>query len=310
MRGARTRRCGCTHQTKLIKTPTSRLEIGVQSIAVWFPMYAFVASLLSFGMTVGPPPPKTPKTDGPASKFGSVVPSNLIEGSEAPKDFVSQVPREVPVVLPAWAEEGPVFRRAEFWDNRTATLMEVINVLGRWESAEQWGERDFFIEVPPELTKKEIEDNSWTAKRYEMAKRFGMVERVALQLNCQKLPFTNAALAAAVGKTVEDFETLPVSRAAIDVTFDALVESKASLLQPDVCDKRRSSIVNPDGSFNELAFRLGLYKARGIVIASWFMFGKGNFVWILVAVQFLHDARPDLFPTPKDLDLFKWFAIL
>ena len=94
--------------------------------------------------------------------------------------------------------------------------------------------------------------------------------------------------------------------------FDALVESKSGLITPKELSSRRDGILNVDGdgSFNELKFRLGLYKSRGIIIASWFMFGKGNFVWILVFVQFLHDARPDLFPTPKDLDLFKIFAIL
>merc|ERR1711920_937937 len=136
------------------------------------------------------------------------------------------------------------------------------------------------------------------------------VERAALIQNCEKLPFTNEKLAASVGRTTADFNELPVSRAAIDVVYDALAESKASLIQPELINERRSGMVNSKGEFNELAFRLGLYKSRGIVVASWFMFGKGNFVWILVFVQFLHDARPDLFPTPKDLDLFKVFAIL
>jgi hypothetical protein len=92
--------------------------------------------------------------------------------------------------------------------------------------------------------------------------------------------------------------------------FDALVESNSTMIQPDLCDKRRAGIVGADGQFNEVNFRLGLYKARGLVIASFFLLGKGNFVWILVGVQFLHDARPDLFPTPKDMGLFKMFAVV
>jgi len=275
-------------------------------------MIAVATSLLAFGMTMSPKPPNKTPTGGAekSALVESIVPSNLIEGSEAPEDFVSQIPPDPPFDLPEWAQQGPVFRRAEFWSTGTATLMEVINVLGRFESASEWGTRDFFIDVPAKLQRKEVEDNSWTMKRYEMAQRMGTVERVALQQNCPKLPFKNAALAAAVGKTVEDFESLPVSRTAINVVFDALVESKASLLQPALCDTRRRSIVNADGTFNELAFRLGLYKSRAIVIASWFLLGKGNFIWILVGVQFLHDAKPDLFPTPKDLDLFKIFAII
>lgn len=255
------------------------------------------------------PAAPTPKlTDG-------IVPTNLIEGSEAPEGFVSAVPVQAPIALPAWAEEGPIFRRAEFWDNRTATKVEVLNVLGRFESASQWAERTFFVTVPPGIEKKEVEDNSWTRQRFEMAQRMKVVERAALIQRlvfdeAATLPFTNEKLAASVGRSVADFNALPVSRAAVDVVYDALAESKASLIPPEKIDERRAGMLDADGTFNELAFRTGLYKSRSIVIASWFMFGKGNFVWILVFVQFLHDARPDLFPTPKDLDLFKVFAVL
>lgn len=307
-------------------------------------MVLLATSLVCLGLTVGPlrmaaprfgapaiamsleePPlkPPAPKLDEPetaAAPTGSPEMAALpFQSSEAPKDFVSQVP--TPIItrgesknadLPAWAEEGVVFKRAEFWDNRTATIFEILNVLGRVDATETFGERDFFIDVPPELARKEVEDNSWTRKRYDMAQRMGMVERVALQINGPSLPFTNEKLAASVGRTVEDFNAMPVSGAAIDIVFDALVESKSGLITPKELSSRRDGILNVDGdgSFNELKFRLGLYKSRGIIIASWFMFGKGNFVWILVFVQFLHDARPDLFPTPKDLDLFKIFAIL
>jgi len=257
----------------------------------------------------------TEEKKAPAKYRNELLPTNLIEGSEAPKDFVSQLPVQEPVALPAWAEQGPVFRRAEFWDSRTATTMEVLNVLGRFEKASQWGERTFFVTVPKGVEKKEVEDNSWTKQRFEMAQRMNVVERAALIQRlafdkAETLPFTNEKLAASVGRTVDDFNSLPVSRAAVEVVYDALAESRASLIPPDKIDERRAGMINEDGSFNEIAFRAGLYKSRGIVIASWFMFGKGNFVWILVFVQFLHDARPDLFPTPKDLDLFKVFAVL
>jgi len=300
-------------------------------------MFLSLASVLSLGMAFGPvcrspsamrarqvrcaiePPPnqENKEESNVPSLKDRILPANLVEGSEASADFVTQVPTGIVTrgenknaVLPAWAEEGPVFRRAEFWDNRSATLAEVVNVLGRFESTSEWSERSFFIEVDPKFAKKEVEDNSWTRKRFEMAQRFGMVERVAMQQNLADLPFTNEKLAASLGKSVEEFNELPVSRAAIDVVYDALVESKSSLLQPDVLMTRKNGWINEDGSLNEIAFRLGLYKARGLVIFSWFLLGKGNFVWILVGVQFLHDARPDLFPTPKDLDLFKIFAVI
>jgi len=212
--------------------------------------------------------------------------------------FTSDASREAAATLNA-----TTLRRAEFWDNRTATLLDVINVIGRWESAEQWKVRTQFKEV--EKTRQENEDQAETLKRYEMAQRMGMAERVALRQNAQSLPFSDEALAASVGMTVDDFNSVPVNANACDILFDALAESRSGLIAPDVLDARRRCMLTEEGGFNELEFRLRLYKARSLVIFAWFLFGKGNFIWVLVAAQFLHDARPDLFPTPKDLGLFK-----
>ena len=63
--------------------------------------------------------------------------------------------------------------------------------------------------------------------------------------------------------------------------------------------------IKEDGSLDLVRFAVGLFKSRFVVIVAWFLFGKGNFVWVLVAAQALHDIRPDLFPTPKDLNLDK-----
>jgi hypothetical protein len=156
-----------------------------------------------------------------------------------------------------------------------------------------------------ENIRQEDEAQSATKKRYDMAQRMGMAERVALQFNAPDMPFKNEALARSVGCTIEDFEKVEVTPAACGLVFDALVESKSTLIAPDVADRRKSLWMNEDGSLNELAFRAGLYKSRFVIVVSWFLFGKGNFIWVLVAAQFLHDARPDIFPTPKDLGLFK-----
>ena len=51
--------------------------------------------------------------------------------------------------------------------------------------------------------------------------------------------------------------------------------------------------------------RPGLYKSRALIIFAWFLFGKGNFVWVLVAAKLLHDWRPDAIPSPVDMGLFK-----
>ena len=125
-----------------------------------------------------------------------------------------------------------------------------------------------------------------------MAQRMGCGERVALYQNVPKLPFTNAALATAVGLTVEDFAELEVTRAACNVVFDALAESRSGLIPFATLDARRAALEDAAGAFNELTFRTGLYKSRALIIIAWFLFGKGNFVWVLVSVKFLHAPPP------------------
>jgi len=200
-------------------------------------------------------------------------------------------------------ELGTSFRRAEFWSNTTVTLLEVINVLGRFESCSAFRERTDFAEI--ENLRQENELQAETYKRHEMAMRMGCAERVGLYQIGPTLPFTNAALAASIGKTVEDFEGMEVSKAACNTVYDALAESRSGLIPYATLDARRAAIVNEDGSFNEIAFRSGLYKSRGLIITAWFLFGKGNFVWVLVIAKLLHDWRPDIIPSPVDMGLFK-----
>ena len=57
--------------------------------------------------------------------------------------------------------------------------------------------------------------------------RVDEAERVALAQNVPKRPFTNEKLAASVGLTVADFEGLDVSKAACNVVYDALAESRS-----------------------------------------------------------------------------------
>ena len=179
-------------------------------------------------------------------------------------------------------------RRAEFWDRNTATLKDVINVMGRWESANQWKERSEFSTVTN--ARKTGEEQGQTEQRYQMAKKLGMCERVAMQQNVPKLPFNNEKLAQSVGLTCDDFNSLPVSIAAVNIVFDALAQSKAGLIPPDVIDKRRNDYLAEDGSLNELAFSSGLYKSRSLVILSWFFFGKGNFLGFLVLTKIIIDS--------------------
>lgn len=224
---------------------------------------------------------------------GRVVPTPSSADSEALKQrILSEKP-----------QLGTSFRRAEFWLNDTISILEVINVLGRFEKTTDFRERTEFSIV--ENPREEDEKQSETKNRYEMAQRMGCAERVALYQNAPKLPFTNKALADSVGLSLEDFEGLEVSKAACNVVFDALAESRSGLISYSTLDARRASLIDSDGSFSEINFRLGLYKSRAIICASWFLFGKGNFIWVLVSVKFLHDWKPDLIPSPVDMGLFK-----
>ena len=105
-------------------------------------------------------------------------------------------------------------------------------------------------------------DQAATLNRYEMAQRLGYVERVALMMNIGKLPFQDEKLAKAMGLEVKDLDELPINPVAVNVVFDALSESKSSMLPPDVITRRRAQFFTDDGSVNELAFTLGLLKAR------------------------------------------------
>ena len=61
------------------------------------------------------------------------------------------------------------------------------------------------------------------------------LERVALEQNVPELSFTNERLASWVGKTVDEMNALPVSKVATSVVYDALAQSKSSLLPEKTC---------------------------------------------------------------------------
>ena len=144
--------------------------------------------------------------------------------SELPRDAtqkptdVSQAAADIKKTLltKSSLDLSKVYRRAEPWDSRTATLLEVVNVVGRFEDCESWSQRKQFSEP---IVDKSAEDAAGTEKRAEFAKRHSQAERRAFKENVATLPFTNTALAASVGKTVDDFAALP-SEASLMVVFD------------------------------------------------------------------------------------------
>lgn len=243
-----------------------------------------------------------------ATEEATAAPAAAVEGVVMPTGPFQTIESETSLavkerLLAANPELATSFKRAEFWANGTVSVLEVINILGRFEKCVEFRERTQFAEV--ENSREEDERQAETRKRYEMALSLKCAERAGLYMNIPNKPFTNAALAKSVGLTVEDFELLEPTKLAANVVFDALAESRAGLIPYDTFDARRAALLTEDGSFNELAFRAGLYKSRALIILAWFLFGKGNFVWVLVSVKFLHDWKPDLVPSPVDMGLFK-----
>eukprot|EP00967_Tisochrysis_lutea_P078194 scaffold106388_cov24-Tisochrysis_lutea.AAC.1 len=169
----------------------------------------------------------------------------------------------MPTALATNPALAKTYRRAEFWNEGSATLLDIVNVLGRWQSSSEWEKRTEFIEV--EDVRESTEMQAYSIKRYEMAQRLGQVERVALIQNTPKLRFTDEALAKGFGLTAKDFNSIELNPVAVNIVFDALAQSKNSLLPKDVVDDRRRGFVTQDGSLNEAAFSFALMKARSLV---------------------------------------------
>lgn len=168
-----------------------------------------------------------------------------------------------------------VWRRAAFWENETATLLEIVNVLGRYEKCSEWTPRTLFVDLD-ELgiaSKEEDERQALTRERHDMALRLKCGERAALWQNVPNFPFTNEALASSVGLTVDDFNRLPVTRAACEVLYDGLAESRSTLIPYGVLDARREKMIE-GGNFNLNGFRLGWSKSCVLFIVGLFLFGK------------------------------------
>ena len=212
------------------------------------------------------------------------------DSDEAAADATAAAPATPAAAAPAKIPEAlqKEYRRAEFWDEERGTLFDIINVVGRWESASEWQTRTLFTVI--EDTRTESEYQSATKQRYEKAQKMGCVERIALRQNVRNLPFTNDKLAASYGLTVDDFNAVPVNRDAVNIVYDALAESKSGLIPPDVVDKRRAAWLTEEGGFDEGRFLIGLNKSRALVIFSWFFFGKGQVIGALVALKILADS--------------------
>jgi len=243
--------------------------------------------------------------------------ADSVVGVVVPVDGVRKMSSSGEAYLTKLLEKSPdksmadVWRRAAFWENETATMLEIVNVLGRYGSCSEWIERTQFVDLEAEGITNKVEDErqGLSKERHEMALRLKCGERAALFQNVPNMPFTNAKLAESVGLTVDDFQGLPVTRAACEILYDGLAESKSTLIPYATLDARKDKML-ADGGFNQVGFRVGWMKSCILFIFGLFFMGKANFIWVILAVKFLHDWKPDVIPGPYEMGLFKIWGVV
>ena len=193
----------------------------------------------------------------------SLVPSRT--AARAPSPLLSaRITRTPAPVLSASVDR--TFGRCEPWAPERATLLEVVNVVGRFGAdCSEWAERTEFAENVDE--KDSTEAQAATAKRRAFADKNNQLERVAFRSNVPKLPFTDARLASSVGKSVDDFSQ-PPSNEHLAIVFDAIANSKASLVSREDADARISLWRTSDGALDADAFGSDLRKGLVSVLAA------------------------------------------
>ena len=158
------------------------------------------------------------------------------------------------------------FGRCEPWAPERATLLDVINVIGRFEDSSSWSKRYEFAVIEDEAAA--TTDQAATAKRRDFADKFDQVERIAFVTNVPALPFADAALASSVGLAVEDFASREVAPEHLSVVFDALAQSKTTLVRRDDANARLAAWRTADGGLDADAFGRGLRTGLLSVLAA------------------------------------------
>ena len=161
---------------------------------------------------------------------------------------------------------GRTFGRCEPWSPDTATLLEVINVVGRFQDSSLWSDRTQFAVLDD--ASSSTANQAATAKRREFADKMLQVERLAFVENVPQLPFEDESLAAAAGLSVDDFAAMSIEPAHLTVVFDALANSKTTLVTRADADERIASWRRADGSLDADAFGAGLRKGLLAVLAA------------------------------------------
>jgi hypothetical protein len=168
----------------------------------------------------------------------------------------------------------------------------IVNVLGRWKSHRDWNEAgigrkgklddfrsgDYYDDDVKSLKTDFTKPMEFYIARrpqfLNFCERYGLVARWVHEETVSELPFTDAALAASVGATVEELNAEPVDPLAAEIVFDALSGSAAGFVLEEQCDEMRSSFLTADGGFDEGAFGAALDTTRRN-LAGVLLFGPG-----------------------------------
>ena len=185
------------------------------------------------------------------------------------------------------ADPSRTFGRCEPWASERATARQIVGVVGRFADSASWRDRSSFATVDDASADTPLQAE--TENRYAVAKKLGQVERVAFLQNVRKLRFDDQRLAASVGATVDDFASGDsVDEATMQIVFDALAQSKTSLVKQDDADARIAAWRGADGGFDDDAFGAGLRQGAGAVIAAnavlYFFLISGAFIVFKIAV--------------------------
>ncbi|KAL1522258.1 hypothetical protein AB1Y20_017253 [Prymnesium parvum] len=196
------------------------------------------------------------------------------------------------------------------------TQVDVVNVLGRWQTVEDWDTVGALVEMdklfdasgtPLEklepwsemvdgrrlmsLSEEEklLVSPARSPNRRAWCKRNGQAQRWWHNENVPLLRFTSAKLAASVGMTVTEMNARKVNPLALEVVFDALAQSQSGIVLKEKCNARRALYETRSGAFDSTAFAKDLARARKTVVLSYAVF-PGVFQLVALVIFFRVDG--------------------
>ena len=95
----------------------------------------------------------------------------------------------------------------------------------------------------------------------------GCCGRVRAYQNVPSMPFKNEAMAASIGKTVEEMNTSPTYEIRLQCGLRCAGAEQVSLIPPDVVMSRRAGVVGSDGSVDFNALSYGINGARPMILS-------------------------------------------